>query len=59
MSLKAFRKGPRTQSRAIGDTRCALKSKPRRELVAGKGLRSCLLQYPFPVYYEESEVERG
>lgn len=35
-----------------------LKSEPRK-LVAGKGLRSHLLQFPFPVNHEESEVERG
>lgn len=35
-----------------------LKSEPRK-LVAGKGLRSHLLQFPVPVNREESEVERG
>lgn len=35
-----------------------LKSEPRK-LVAGKDLRSHLLQFPFPGNHEESEVERG
>lgn len=57
VSLEAFGKGPGRGDRKVG-TLWFLKSEPR-EPVAGKGLSSHLLQFPFPANHEESEVERG